>query len=210
MSATVTVPIIITRLHQHYPDARYELNWDNPLQLLIATILAAQCPDERVNQVTPDLFARYPDARAFAGADLAELEEAVRPTGFYRNKAKAIQGVCRELVDRFDSEVPARMEDLITMPGVARKTANVVLNQAFGIASGVIVDSHVARVSQRLGLARQKKPEKIEFELMEQVPEEEWIHFGAALVLHGRYTCTNKNPNCDECVLEDVCPREGV
>ena len=140
------LPTVFQRLRETYPDARYELDWENPLQLLVATILAAQCTDERVNAVTPALFAKYRDAKAFARADLAELEEAVRPTGFYRNKAKAIRDACRALVDRFGGEVPADIEDLITLPGVARKTANVVLNNAFGIPSGVIVDTHVVRV----------------------------------------------------------------
>src|SRR5262249_25008396 len=151
-SSLSTLPTILQRLESAYPRARYELNWENPLQLLVATILAAQCTDERVIQVTPGLFAKYPDAQAYACADLAELEEAVRPTGFYRNKARAIQNACKALVDRFGGSVPADMNDLTTLPGVARKTANVVLNNAFRIPSGVIVDTHVARVSQRLGL----------------------------------------------------------
>ncbi len=210
MSAAENLSFVIEKLHETHPNAKYELDWNNPLQLLVATILAAQCPDERVNQVTPGLFAKYPDAETFANADLAELEQDLKPTGFYRNKAKAVKGMCEGLVERFGGEVPDNMDDLTTLPGVARKTANVVLNQAFDIPSGIIVDSHVARVSQRLGLAKQKKPEKIEFELMDQVPQEEWIQFGAAMVLHGRYTCTAKDPQCQKCVMEEVCPKIDV
>ncbi len=173
------LPDLLRRLRETYPDARYELDWETPLQLVVATILAAQCTDERVNAVTPALFAKYRDARAFASADLAELEEDVRPTGFYRNKAKAIRDACRALVDRFGGEVPADIEELITLPGVARKTANVVLNNAFRIPSGVIVDTHVARVSQRLGLTDETKPEQIEADLMHLLPRDEWIPFGA-------------------------------
>jgi uracil-DNA glycosylase len=204
------LPAILERLHTAYPDARYELNWDTPLQLLVATILAAQCTDERVNQVTPALFARYPDARAFADADPAELEELVRPTGFFRNKAKAIRAACGALADRFGGEVPASMEELLTLPGVARKTANVVLNSAFRIPSGVIVDTHVARVSQRLGLTDHDKPEQIEEDLMRAVPRGEWVQFGPALVLHGRYVCTARVPRCPACIMNDVCPKRGV
>jgi uracil-DNA glycosylase len=205
-----TLPEILVRLKKAYPDARYELNWETPLQLLVATILAAQCTDERVNRVTPGLFAKYPDATAFADADVSELEEAVRPTGFYRNKAKAIQGACRALVERFGGEVPETMEEILTLPGVARKTANVVLNTAFRIPSGVIVDTHVARVSPRLGLTDQQNPERIEEDLMRDVPKEEWCFFGPALVLHGRYVCTARDPKCSECVLNDLCPKRGV
>jgi endonuclease III len=204
------ISTVIKKLKREHPNPRYELNFESPLQLLVATILAAQCTDERVNQVTPALFAKYPDARSYADADLAELEQDVKPTGFYRNKAKAIQNACRALVDHFGGEVPATMDEMLTLPGVARKTANVVLTNAFQIPSGIIVDSHAARVSQRLGLSTQEKPERIEEDLMGLVPKGDWIFFGAALVLHGRYTCTNKSPKCDQCVLNDVCPKRGV
>jgi uracil-DNA glycosylase len=203
-------PTLLCRLRETYPDARYELDWENPLQLLVATILAAQCTDVRVNAVTPALFAKYRDAGAFAEADLAELEEDVRPTGFYRNKARAIRDACQALVQRYGGAVPADIDALTTLPGVARKTANVVLNNAFRIPSGVIVDTHVARVSQRLGLTDQTKPERIEADLMELLPRDEWIQFGAAVVLHGRYTCTAHDPQCPGCVLEDLCPKRGV
>ncbi len=209
-AATQAIPTLIERLNKAHPDARYELNYESPFQLLIATILAAQATDERINRVTPDLFAKYPDAAAFARADRAELEQDLKPTGFYRNKAKAVQECCRELVERFGGEVPPRMDDLVTLPGVARKTANVVLTNAFRIPSGVIVDTHVARVSQRLGLSAEKKPEKIEQDLMRLVPKDRWVQFGPALVLHGRYVCTSAKPRCGECLFNDLCPKIGV
>jgi endonuclease-3 len=204
------LPVVIDRLRQEHPNARYELDFETPLQLLVATILAAQCTDERVNKVTKSLFAKYRDARAYADAPIAELEEDVRPTGFFRNKAKAIQGACKVLVERFGGEVPDTMEQMLTLPGVARKTANVVLNMAFQMPTGIIVDSHCARVSHRLGLVKNTKPEKIELELLEIVPKDEWIFFGPAMVLHGRYTCTARAPKCEKCALNDVCPKVGV
>jgi endonuclease-3 len=204
------VPTILSRLHEKYPDATYALNWGTPLDLLVATILAAQCTDERVNAVTATLFAKYPDAAAYAGAPTAELEEDVKPTGFYRNKAKMIQGACQALVDHFGGEVPRTMAEMLTLPGVARKTANVVLNCAHGIPSGIIVDSHVERVALRLGLTKQTNPEKIEQDLAEVVPEHEWTFFGPAVILHGRYTCLSRNPKCAECVLNDTCEKNGV
>jgi uracil-DNA glycosylase len=209
-AATRAIPTIIERLNKAHPNARYELNYENPFQLLIATILAAQATDERINQVTPALFAKYPDAAAFAQADRAELEQDLKPTGFYRNKARAVQECCQALVEHFNGEVPPRMDDLVTLPGVARKTANVVLNNAFRIASGVIVDTHVNRVSQRMGLSAEKKPEKIEQDLMRLVPRDEWVQFGPALVLHGRYVCTSANPKCGSCIFNDLCPKIGV
>jgi uracil-DNA glycosylase len=201
---------IIEELEQKYPNATYELHWENPLQLLIATILASQCTDERVNQVTPALFKKYPTAQAFAAADRTELEELVKSTGFYRVKAESIQETCKALVANFRGEVPHTMDELITLPRVARKTANVVLNIAMKIPSGIIIDSHGFRVCRRLGLTTQKKPEKVEAELMERVGQEHWIQFGAALVLHGRYTCTNTNPHCGACMFEDSCPKIDV
>jgi endonuclease-3 len=205
-----TVNVILRQLHQERPHATYELHWETPLQLLVATILAAQCPDERVNQVTETLFPKYPDAAAFANADLKELEEDVRPTGFYRKKAQRIIDVCRALVANFGGRVPRTMEEMLTLPGVARKTANVVLNVAYGEPSGVIVDSHVQRAAQRMGLTRQTKPEKIEEDLMALLPQDEWVFFGPALVLHGRYVCTARKPKCDECGLAAVCPKVGL
>ncbi len=205
MTSTQSIATILDSLKQAYPNATYELDWETPLQLLIGTVLAAQCTDERVNRVTTTLFPKYPNAKAYAEADLLELEEDLKPTGFYRKKAQAVQNICRSLIDRFNGEVPQTMAEMITLPGIARKTANVVLNCAFGIPSGIIVDTHVDRVSQRMGLSKSKKPEQIERDLMKLIPEEDWVFFGPALVLHGRYTCTAKNPKCSECVLETNC-----
>jgi uracil-DNA glycosylase/endonuclease III len=205
-----SLPTILERLHSAYPGARYELNWETPLQLLVATILAAQCTDERVNQVTATLFKKYPSAEAFADASLPELEEDLKPTGFYREKARKVQETCRALILHFGGEVPKTMEEMVTLPGVARKTANVVLNNAFGLPTGVIVDTHVQRVSQRMGLTDQKKPEKIELDLMQNVPKEEWVFFGPAMVLLGRYVCTFHNPACAFCMMSDLCPKIGV
>jgi uracil-DNA glycosylase len=213
MSATKIdnqINTIIKRLNQKHPDARYELNWETPLELLVATILAAQCTDERVNQVTPKLFEKYSDARAYAEADLDKLAKDLKAITFYNNKAKTIKATCQVLVERFGGEVPRTIEEMVTLPGVARKTANVVLNNAFRIPSGIVVDTHVARVSQRLGLSGQSKPERIELDLMRQVPKDEWVQFGAAMVLHGRYTCTFEAPHCTDCIFNDLCPRIGV
>jgi endonuclease III len=209
-TSTQTIDIILRNLKQVYPNARYELDWETPLQLLVATILAAQCTDERVNKVTKTLFPKYPTATAYAEADILELEEELKPTGFYRNKAKTVKNMCQDLVERYGGEVPKTMDELVTLPGVARKTANVVLNTAFNTPSGIIVDTHVARVSQRLGLTKRKTPETIEQELMLLVPQEEWTFWGPAVVLHGRYTCTSKKPKCAECVLNQVCEKIGV
>ncbi|RYZ34605.1 MAG: endonuclease III, partial [Myxococcaceae bacterium] len=183
---------------------------NTPFQLLVATILAAQCTDERVNRVTAELWKKYDGPQALADADTAELEEDLKPTGFFKQKTKTVQAVSRALLDAHQGEVPDRMEDLVELPGVARKTANVVLNTAFNQASGVIVDTHVARVSQRLGLTKQEKAEAIETDLMKLVPKDDWTFFGPAVVLHGRYTCVAKKPKCAECLLNDVCPKLGV
>ncbi|RKH45450.1 endonuclease III [Corallococcus sicarius] len=210
MKAASLIPVVLDRLREKYPDAKYELNWNTPFELLVATILAAQCTDERVNRVTAELWKKYDGPQALADADTAELEEDLKPTGFYKQKTKTVQAMSRALLDAFKGEVPPRMVDLVTLPGVARKTANVVLNTAFQQASGVIVDTHVARVSQRLGLSKQEKPEAIETDLMKLVPKDDWTFFGPAVVLHGRYTCVAKKPKCAECVLNDVCPKVGV
>jgi endonuclease III len=210
MSPAQIVPPLLDRLRQAHPDARYELNWSTPFELLVATILAAQCTDERVNRVTATLFQKYPGPRAFAEANTPELEEDLKPTGFFKQKAKSVQGMSRELLAKFGGEVPRTVEELVTLPGVARKTANVVLNTAFNLASGVIVDTHVARVSQRLGLSKREKPEDIEQELMRLVPQDQWTFFGPATVLHGRYTCTARKPKCEACPLSDLCPKIGV
>ena len=211
--STAQVPdihVILERLRERHPDARYELDWETPVQLTVATILAAQCTDERVNRVTKTLFVTYPDAAAFAAADREELEEALKPTGFYKQKAKTVQEVCRALCERFGGEVPQTMEALTSLPGIARKTANVILNTAFGIPSGIIVDTHVLRVAPRMGLSRESKPEAIERDLMDLVPQREWTFFGPAMVLHGRYTCTARAPRCGECPMADLCPKIGV
>lgn len=205
-----SIASLISRLREAHPNAKYELDWTTPEQLLVATILAAQCTDERVNRVTATLFVKYPNPQAFADADLAELEEDLKPTGFYKQKAKSVKEVNRALVNRFDSQVPRTMEEMITLPGVARKSANVVLNTAFNMPTGIIVDTHVARVSPRMGLTRKEKPEEIEADLMKLVPEEEWTFFGPAMVLHGRYTCTAKKPKCDACPMVDLCEKRGV
>ncbi|GIV75697.1 endonuclease III [Litorilinea aerophila] len=204
------IPVILERLHQEYPDARCALHHENPLQLLVATILSAQCTDERVNQVTPELFARYPTAEAFAQADLEELEQAVRSTGFYRNKARNIQQACRRIVAEYGGQVPDTMEELLTLPGVARKTANVVLGTAFGIADGIVVDTHVKRLANRLGLTQESNPEKIERDLQALVPREEWIDISHLLIFHGRQVCSARKPRCAACVLNDLCPSAQV
>ena len=195
---------IIKILSREIPDSRIALRFSNPLELLIATILSAQCTDVKVNQVTVDLFKRYRSAKDYAESNLAKLEEEIRPTGFYRNKAKSLQKCCQELVKRFYGEVPKTLEELVTLPGVGRKTANVILGNAFGIP-GVVVDTHVHRVSQRIGLTKNDDPVKIEFDLMEIVPKEEWAHFSNLLVWHGRRTCIARKPLCEKCPVRKWC-----
>jgi len=197
---------IITKLKKAYPDARCSLNYANPLELLIATILSAQCTDERVNIVTADLFRKYRRAEDYLNVEQAELERDIHSTGFFRNKAKAIQGACRMIVEEYGGEVPADIERLLRLPGVARKTANVVLGNAYGIASGVVVDTHVARLAQRLGLAAHEQPEKIERDLLELVPQKDWIIFSHLLIAHGRKVCKARVPLCGECMIEPLCP----
>ncbi len=206
----VPLPILLERLHERFPDARYELDWGTPLELLVATILAAQCTDERVNEVTKTLFPKYRSAQAYADADVEALGEDIKPTGFYRKKAERIQEVCRDLVARFGGQVPASMDDMVSLPGIGRKTANVILNTAFKMPTGVIVDTHVQRISPRLGLTEQSRPEKIEQDLMRQVPQDEWVFFGPAMVLFGRDVCTHYHPDCAGCFVRDLCPRHGV
>ncbi len=201
---------ILARLHKEFPSAKTALHHENPFQLLIATILSAQCTDARVNMVTPGLFAKYPGPVHFAAAAQSELEQDIRSTGFFRMKAKSIIACSLALTDRFGGEVPANMDELVTLPGVGRKTANVVLGQAFGIASGVVVDTHVGRVAQRLGFSAQKNPEKIEQDLMELLPQDQWTDCGTLLILHGRTTCHARSPKCDVCVVERWCLKIGV
>jgi endonuclease-3 len=195
---------IIKTLSKEIPDTRIALRFTNSLELLIATILSAQCTDVKVNQVTETLFKKYCSAKDYAIAELAELEEEIRPTGFYRNKAKSIQKCCKELVAQFRGEVPKTLEELVTLPGVGRKTANVILGNAFGIP-GIVVDTHVHRVSRRIGLTKNDDPVKIEFDLMEIVPMDEWTHFSNLLVWHGRRTCVAKNPRCEICSIVKLC-----
>jgi len=200
---------VIARLKKEYPHSRIALEFKNPLQLLIATILAAQCTDERVNQVTRTLFRRYRSTAGFARASLDELMEIVRPTGFYRNKAKNIQAACRAIVEGHGGKVPRTMEELTRLPGVARKTANIVLGDGFGVSEGIAVDTHVLRLSRRLGLTSQKDPVKVEQDLMTCVPRSEWIDFPHLLADHGRAVCKARKPLCGSCVLADLCPSFG-
>ena len=193
-----------------YPDATCELAFRSPYELLVATILSAQCTDARVNIVTPALFARFPDAAALAQAETPELETLIRSTGFYRNKAKALLGMARAVLERHGGEIHADMDALTQLPGVGRKTANVILGTAFGRAVGVVVDTHVSRLSQRLGLSREHDPERIEQDLMRHFPESSWIALGHRLILHGRRVCTARTPACARCPLEAVCPKVGV
>jgi endonuclease-3 len=201
---------IVKRLHDAYPDASCALVHKNAYQLLVATILSAQCTDERVNMVTPTLFKRYPDAKAMANADQSELEEMIRSTGFFRAKAKNLRGCCQKLVAEHGGVVPKDLAALVTLPGVGRKTANVVLGTAYGIPTGVVVDTHVSRLTYRLGLTREKDPVKIERDLMAELPESEWIDFSHRIIQHGRRICKARRPRCEQCLLESLCPRLGV
>jgi endonuclease-3 len=197
---------IISRLRKIFPDPKIALEHRDPLQLLVATILSAQCTDERVNQVTPGLFKKYRSAKDYAQANVAEFEQEIRSTGFFRAKAKSITNCCKQLVEKHGGKVPQTMEELVQLPGIGRKTANCVLGGAYGIPSGVVVDTHVRRLSQRIGLSKQDDPEKIEFDLMQIVPKKDWIDFGNMLIWHGRRTCQARKPNCPECVINDLCP----
>ncbi|MFM9135704.1 MAG: endonuclease III [bacterium] len=196
-------------LAEAYPDARCELDFTTPLELLVATVLSAQCTDKRVNQVTPALFARYPDAASFASADRAELEEMIRPTGLFRAKAESIIGLAQALCDRFGGEVPATLDDLVTLPGVGRKTANVVLGNAFG-APGIAVDTHVGRVARRLGWSDQSDPVKVEADLMGLFPAREWTQLSHVLIWHGRRRCHARRPACGACPVARRCPSFGT
>jgi len=198
---------IIELLRKEYPDAKgTALNFSEPLELLVATILAAQCTDERVNEVTRDLFQKYKTADDYAKADLEELEKDIKPTGFYRVKAKRLKECCKMLAEEDDSEVPQNIDALAKLPGVARKTANLVLSNAFGINQGIAMDTHVRRLSKRLGLSEKKQSDKMERDLMELIPKENWFDFTYLIVAHGRNVCTARNPRCGECVLKGLCP----
>lgn len=204
------LPEIVRRLREAHPDARCALDHTNPLQLLIATILSAQCTDERVNQVTPALFGEYPTAATLASADRAKLEEIIRSTGFFRQKARYIQEACEIIAHEYDGEVPADMDSLLELPGVARKTANVVLGVAFEIADGIVVDTHVKRLAKRLGLTGETNPDKIERDLTALVPQQDWIDLAHLLIFHGRRVCQARRPDCPNCVLNDLCPSASV
>ena len=196
---------ILEKLDEAYPAATCALTHDNPFQLLISTILSAQCTDERVNQVTATLFPKYPTPETFAYATPSELEKDIRPTGFFRNKTKSIMGASKKIVEEFGGVVPQTMEQILTLPGVARKTANVVLGTAYGISSGVVVDTHVQRLSQRLDLTTNEEPKKIELDLMKIIPQAKWILFAHQLIWHGRRVCVARKPRCIECNLEKIC-----
>jgi len=201
---------LVRRLRKAYGDAECALVFHTPLELLVATILSAQCTDQRVNLVTKPLFRKYRSAADYAAAPVEELQRDIQSTGFFRNKAKNIKACCRQLVDRFGGRVPEDLESLVELPGVGRKTANVVRGTAFGLASGVVVDTHVSRLSRRLGLTVQTDPVKIERDLMDLLPRRQWIDFSHRMIHHGRRICVARRPKCDECPLADICPRNGV
>jgi endonuclease-3 len=192
-----------------YPDAHCALHHRNALELLVATILSSQCTDERVNKVTPALFARYPDAQAYASSDISDLETMIQSTGFFRNKAKSIQACCKLLVEKHGGEVPRTMEELVPLPGIGRKTANVILGNAFDVP-GIPVDTHVGRLSRRMGLSVHEDPVKVEADLMELVPKEDWTMFAHRMIFHGRQVCHSRKPKCDECTVAKWCPKVGV
>ncbi len=197
-------------LAKQYPDATCALVFKTPLELLVATILSAQCTDVRVNLVTKSLFRKYPTAAHYARVKLPELEQDIQSTGFFRNKAKAIKNCCQLLLDRYDGQVPKQIEQLVELPGIGRKTANVVLGTAYGIPSGVVVDTHVLRISRRLGLTAEKDPEKVEEDLMALFPEKDWIALSHRIIHHGRGICSARGPKCPECPLDSLCPKIGV
>ncbi len=203
---------VLRRLKKEYPDAHCALDHRTPLELAVATILSAQCTDKRVNMVTPALFARYPTAADYAAAPLPELEEMIRSTGFYRNKAKSLQGLGQALVERHAGELPRSLAELIKLPGIGRKTANVILGNAFGIDEGIVVDTHVGRLAHRLGLteADPKNAIRVERDLMELVPQADWTLWAHLLIEHGRAVCAARRPKCDQCVLADICPSAEV
>lgn len=203
-TAKARVKKILKILRKTYPNVKTALHYKNPLELLIATILSAQCTDKRVNQVTEKLFSKLRTARGFAGVPLPDLEEMVRSTGFYRNKAKNIKACCRAILEKHGGKVPDNMEDLVQLPGIGRKTANVILGSFFGVP-GIVVDTHVKRLSQRIGFTTEKDPAKIEFDLMAAIPKKDWIDFSHQMIQHGRALCTARKPKCPECPLRELC-----
>ena len=208
-SAAAPVEETLFRLKAEYPEAETELNWTWPLELLVATILSAQCTDVRVNQVTEGLFEKYRTAADYAAVSQEELEQDIRPAGFYRNKAKSIRGMARALEEKHGGEVPRSLRELVELPGVGRKTANVILGNAFGIDEGVVADTHVKRISGRLGFTTETNPEKVERDLMALIPQEDWTLFPHLLIFHGRRVCRARKPLCEECPLADLCPSYG-
>ncbi|MCD6529359.1 endonuclease III [Candidatus Bathyarchaeota archaeon] len=206
MGGEERVQEIIRLLEAEYPDARIALNFSNPFELLVAVMLSAQSTDERVNQVTKTLFKKYRKPEDYVKVDLEELERDIRPTGYYRNKARNLKKCCEILVEKYNSEVPRSLEELIKLPGVGRKTANMVLSNAYGIVEGIAVDTHVRRVARRLGLTRHTDPEKIELDLMEKIPKEKWARITDLLIFHGRRVCSARKPKCSTCVLNKLCP----
>jgi endonuclease-3 len=197
---------IIQLLEEQYPNAEIALEYANPLELLISTILSAQATDEQINAITPKLFKKYKTPEDFANADVKELEQYIKSSGFYHNKAKNIQNCCKTLVEKFHSKIPQTMDELLELPGVGRKTANIVLANAFGVVQGIAVDTHVGRLAQRLGLSEKSDPNKIEQDLMQLVPKDRWMRIADLLIFHGRNVCTAKKPNCAGCVLNKICP----
>jgi endonuclease-3 len=209
-SARRRIGAIVRLLRRRYGQARTSLDFGSPLEILVATILAAQCTDERVNTITPGLFRRFPTAEALARADRTELEGIIRPAGFFRNKAKAIVGAASRIVETYGGVVPDSMAELVTLPGVARKTANIVLSAGYGKAEGIAVDTHAGRLARRLGLSREEDPVKVERDLMALLPRKDWLDFNVLLVEHGRALCTARNPKCPECFLKTLCPSAGA
>lgn len=210
MDLSKKVSEIVKRLNKEYPHAKIALEFSNPIEILVATILSAQCTDERVNIVTESLFKKYKTVKDYANADIKKFEQEIRSTGFYHNKAKNIINAAKLIMDKFGGKVPDKMEDLMSLPGVARKTANIVLGNAFGKVEGIAVDTHVRRLSQRLGLSKNGEPEKIEQDLMKIVPRDEWLRISYILIDHGRKICDAKKPKCGECILKDICPKIGL
>jgi endonuclease-3 len=203
-------PEIITRLSKAHPDAHVALNFTNPLECLVATILSAQCTDERVNMVTANLFTKYRTAEDYLEVPVEELAADIKPTGFFNQKTKSLRGACARIVDAYGGKVPNTMEDLITLPGVARKTANIVLGNSYGVVEGIAVDTHVRRVGERLGFTSEKDPDKIEQDLMRLIPRKRWFDFTYVIIDHGRGTCAARKPRCDECPVSDLCPSSLV
>ncbi len=201
---------IYNLLNKEYPNAKVSLNFSNPLEMLVATILSAQCTDKRVNIVTPALFKKYKNAKNYANANISELEQMIRSTGFYKAKAKSIQNSCKIILTKYNEKVPNKMQDLIQLPGVARKTANIVLGNAYGIVEGIAIDTHMKRVNFRLGLTKNTDPDKIEKDLMEILPKEKWFKFTYLIIEHGRAICKAPIPICSTCIMFKICSREGV